>query len=205
MQNLFCCRSRGTVWCDVIASYLGLDKIFKMFHTYSGYMIKCLLTELGQARRENVWLSFRTYGPSAHISNQQNLYNTQNFPFITIQTLTNDGMTEVLLIRTWYQLKYLDRNICLHIGDNDITLSPVLKFRSPVWWKNVHVYTYHQGMRGAFFHLHNIRIIRNIDLMIFCEQLSIPLLLLDSVIVIAWTSQYVNFWATACPKCSYFT
>ena len=30
---------------------------------FSGHMIKCLLTELGRAGRENIWLSVRTYGP----------------------------------------------------------------------------------------------------------------------------------------------
>ena len=29
----------------------------------SGHMIKCLLTELGRAGRENIWLSVRTHGP----------------------------------------------------------------------------------------------------------------------------------------------
>ena len=30
---------------------------------FSGHMIKCLLTELGRAGRENIWLSVRTHGP----------------------------------------------------------------------------------------------------------------------------------------------
>ena len=30
---------------------------------WSGHMIKCLLTELGRAGRENIWLSVRTHGP----------------------------------------------------------------------------------------------------------------------------------------------
>ena len=28
-----------------------------------GHMIKCVLTELGRAGRENIWLSVRTHGP----------------------------------------------------------------------------------------------------------------------------------------------
>ena len=28
-----------------------------------GHMIKCLVTELGQTGRENIWLSVRTHGP----------------------------------------------------------------------------------------------------------------------------------------------
>ena len=30
-------------------------------------MIKCLLTDLGRARQENIWLSVRTHGPNMFV------------------------------------------------------------------------------------------------------------------------------------------
>ena len=38
-----------------------------------------------------------------------------------------DFYRQALLIETWYKLNKLDHNIFLHIGDNGITLSPVLE------------------------------------------------------------------------------
>ena len=32
-----------------------------------GHMIKCLLTELGRAGRENIWPEVMAYGPSAEV------------------------------------------------------------------------------------------------------------------------------------------
>jgi len=53
---------------------------------------------------------------------------------INHRLLLNDDKTKVLLIGTRYQLNKLDCNICLRIGDSEITLSLLcLKIRSLVW------------------------------------------------------------------------
>ena len=40
---------------------LGWNKV-KKFSAHNGHMIKCLLTQIDRARRENIWLSVMTHG-----------------------------------------------------------------------------------------------------------------------------------------------
>ena len=47
--------------------YFPKKKKRKKKEKRGGHMIKCLLTELGRARRENIWPSVMAYGPSADV------------------------------------------------------------------------------------------------------------------------------------------
>ena len=40
-----------------------VEQKLSKFSTLSGHMIKCLLTDFGQAGRVNIWLSIMTHGP----------------------------------------------------------------------------------------------------------------------------------------------
>lgn len=55
--------------CHVIESYLG-----PKFSTLLGHMIKCLLTNLGRAEWENIWLSVKTYRQRPTGIKEKNLF-----------------------------------------------------------------------------------------------------------------------------------
>ena len=44
---------------------MRVQSVRKNYSKHNGHMIKCLLTELGWAGQENIWLLVRTHGPRA--------------------------------------------------------------------------------------------------------------------------------------------
>ena len=66
------CSARAAVWSYVIASYIGSNRIFKIFNSKWSYD-KMLIDWERSGRTENIWLSVRTYGPSAARSSSQDL------------------------------------------------------------------------------------------------------------------------------------
>ncbi len=77
---------------------------------------------------------------------------------INDRLLLNDDKAEMLLIGTQYQLNKLDRDGCLHVGDNDIR-SVACARNLGVWFDKKMSMSTHitKSCSSAFFHFHNIR------------------------------------------------
>ena len=87
---------------------------------------------------------------------------------------------------TLYQLKKLDYNICLHTGDNDITLLPVLEILESGLLKKclcLHISQLARHVQVHSFIYTILEKLRNICPRIFCV-FPMPALLLDSAIAI---------------------